>query len=207
VSRVRTLMGDARTEAAIAEATGRAKAAFVPNCPPRRKPGSRTAVSDTELERLAAQGDARAQRMLSNRSSARNSRQKRWDEYNLISLRVDTLEAVVTALSSMSRSRSPSSSTGTTASPASPLRRAVASSASPLGYTSDSPSAASVVSFGTADAAALHDLSALSSAVEALRLPTAAPFTSTKPHAALPAAPAAASHITSPVDSAEVFGC
>lgn len=99
-------LGMARTMA-IAEAAKEAAArVFEDDVPPTRASGSRTSVTDEELQRRAMAGDVKAERMLNNRQSARLSRKRKWDAWNALRLRVETSKSILAALQDCLKSES-----------------------------------------------------------------------------------------------------
>jgi hypothetical protein len=81
---------------------------FIEDVPPTRASGSRTALSDEELRERASLGDVKAERMLSNRESARLSRKRKWDEWNDVRRQALSTEAACRALETVLRSASSS---------------------------------------------------------------------------------------------------
>lgn len=92
------LIGAEATAAKERAAADSARQSFVEDVPPTRASGSRTAITDEELERQAALGDIKAERMLSNRNSARESRRRKWNEWNETRLSYEIAKAACRAL-------------------------------------------------------------------------------------------------------------
>jgi hypothetical protein len=137
------LIGEAATAAEERHASAAVLANFVDDVPPTRASGSRTAISDEELERQARLGDIKAERMLSNRNSARESRRRKWKTWNEVRRLHETAKAACKALQSIlagARLQAPRAST-----PPTPERASGSSSDSVISAAS---SVASVATAG-----------------------------------------------------------
>lgn len=212
-ARVASELGEDRAQLAATRAAEAARTSFVDDIPPKRASGSRTSITDEELRRRAAAGDVSAERMLSNRESARESRRRKWESWNSQRLLTEQVRASLRALQALSGSSSSPSTV--VRSPGSPLRD---------GLPSSRDSVASVSTSGPASVAGTEDrsrdigsarLAALQGAVEAARIGSSsapalpiAPFPSAVPvvPVAEAATPSQFALIVTPSDSAEVDG-
>ncbi|KAA0156350.1 hypothetical protein FNF29_01143 [Cafeteria roenbergensis] len=212
-ARVSAELGEDRAQLAASRAAEAARASFVDDIPPKRASGSRTSITDEELRRRAAAGDVSAERMLSNRESARESRRRKWESWNSQRLRTEQVRASLRALQALCGSSSSPSTV--VRSPGSPLRD---------GLPSSRDSVASVSTSGPASVAGTEDrfgdpgsarLAALHGAVEAARSASSAapalpiapfPSAATAEPVAGAATPSQFALIVTPSDSAEVDG-